>query len=71
MEKFTIGMVLGGLGGALLVANSFKTRTLVKKCQDEIKTRVEEMMDEKIEALENKQNKNAEEQTAPVKESKK
>ncbi len=54
MEKFTIGVLLGGIGGALLVANSFKTRTLVKKCQDEVKNRVEEMMDDKIHALEDK-----------------
>ena len=57
MEKFTIGVVLGGVGGALLVANSFKTRMLVKKCQDEVKSRVDEMMDEKINALEQKSKK--------------
>lgn len=71
MEKFTIGVVLGGLGGALLVANSFKTRMLVKKCQDEVKSRVDEMMDEKINALEQKQSKKAESENATAKESKK
>lgn len=70
MEKFTIGVVLGGLGGALLVANSYKTRMLVKKCQDEVKTRVDEMMDEKINALGQMQNQQNND-TAPAKESKK
>ena len=70
MEKFTIGVLVGGLGGALLVANSFKTRMLVKKCQDEVKNRVGEMMDEKIQALENKVSGSQTAET-PAKESKK
>lgn len=40
--------MLGAVGGALLAANSYKMRTLVKKSQDEIKQRLDEMMDEKI-----------------------
>lgn len=70
MEKFTIGVVLGGLGGALLVANSFKTRMLVKKCQDDVKARVDEMMDEKINALDKKA-KQIDGESATAKDSKK
>ena len=49
MEKmFCVGVVLGALGGALLVANSYKARSLVKKSQAEIMQKVDEMMDEKL-----------------------
>lgn len=48
MEKFTIGLLLGGVGGALLAANSCKMRMLVRKGQEEIKQRLDEMMDEKL-----------------------
>ena len=34
MEKFVTGLLLGMAGGALLVANSKKTRALVKMSQD-------------------------------------
>ena len=37
MEKFTIGLLLGAVGGALLAANSCKMRTLVRKGQEEVK----------------------------------
>lgn len=53
MEKFTIGLLLGGIGGALLAANSCKMRTLVRKGQEEIKQRLDEMMDEKLKEMEN------------------
>ena len=52
MEKFAIGLLLGGVGGALLVANNYKMRTLVKKGQDEVMAKVNEFMDEKIQTLE-------------------
>ena len=52
MEKFAIGLVLGGLGGAILATNNLKMRTLVKKGQDEIKARLDELMDEKIKEME-------------------
>ena len=52
MEKFAIGLLLGGIGGALLVANNYKMRTLVKKGQDEVMTKVDEFMDEKIQSME-------------------
>lgn len=52
MEKFAIGLLLGGVGGALLVANNYKMRTLVKKGQDDVMAKVNEFMDEKIQTLE-------------------
>ena len=49
MEKlFCLGLALGMVGGALIVANSYKARSLVKKSQAEIMQKVEEMMDEKL-----------------------
>ncbi len=53
MEKmFCIGVALGAIGGALLVANSYKARSLVKKSQAEIMQKVDEMMDERLKASE-------------------
>ena len=52
MEKFAIGMILGGIGGALLVANNYKMRTLVKKSQEEVQTKLNELLDEKIKEME-------------------
>lgn len=52
MEKFAIGLLLGAVGGALLAANSCKMRMLVRKGQEEVKQRLDEMMDEKLKALE-------------------
>ncbi len=48
MEKFIIGLALGGLGGALLATNNCKMRALVRKGQEEIKTRLDELLDEKL-----------------------
>lgn len=49
MEKmFCLGVMLGAVGGALLVANSYKMRSLVKKSQAEFMDKVNEMMDEKL-----------------------
>lgn len=62
MEKFTAGLLLGACVGAVVVANSYKMRVLVKKSQDEMKTRLDEMMDEKIEMLENMSAQKSEEQ---------
>ena len=53
MEKFTIGLLIGAVGGALVAANSCKMRTLVRKGQEEIKQRLDEMMDEKIKEIRN------------------
>lgn len=52
MEKFAIGLVIGGLGGALLAANNYKMRTLIKKGQEEVKIKLDKLMDEKIETME-------------------
>ncbi len=71
MEKFAIGLILGGLGGALLAANSCKMRTLVRKSQEEVKARLDEIMDEKIREMETKSSEPSEttvnEQTAAKK----
>ena len=55
MEKmFCLGIMLGMVGGALIVANSYKARTLVKKSQSEVMEKVNEMMDEKLQAMSGK-----------------
>ena len=48
MEKFIGGMVLGAALGALLVANSNKTRLLVKKGQEECMQKIDAYLDEKL-----------------------
>lgn len=48
MEKFAIGMLLGVLGGALITANNYKMRTLIRKGQQEVQEKVDQMLDEKI-----------------------
>ncbi len=49
MEKiFCLGLMMGAVGGALLVANSYKMRSLVKKSQAEFMEKVNGMMDEKL-----------------------
>lgn len=71
MEKFTIGLVLGSLGGALLVANSYKMRMLVKKGQEEAKMKFDELMDERLDEMEkaaNNAKEKAEEKIEEVKE---
>ncbi len=54
MEKFAIGLLLGGVCGALLTANNYKMRTLVKKGQEEVQAKLDELMDEKLHAFEEK-----------------
>ena len=52
MEKmFCLGLMFGAIGGALLVANSYKARSLVKKSQDEFMKKVDDMMDERLKAM--------------------
>jgi ElaB/YqjD/DUF883 family membrane-anchored ribosome-binding protein len=51
VEKFAIGLVIGGLGGAMLVANNYKMRTLIKKGQAEVQAKLDKLMDEKIEEM--------------------
>ena len=49
MEKiFCLGVMLGAVGGALLVANSYKALSIVKKIQAEVMQKVNDMMDEKL-----------------------
>ena len=51
MEKFTIGLTVGALLGAAVVANSQKTRRLFIKSQEDIKSKIDDMIDEKMENL--------------------
>lgn len=52
MEKaFCLGIALGMIGGALIVANNYKARTLVKKSQQEVMEKMDELLDEKLQAL--------------------
>ena len=48
MEKFAIGALLGMLGGALLVSNNYKMRALVKKSQQEVQDKFDEILDKKL-----------------------
>ena len=53
MEKmFCLGLLLGAMGGALVVANSYKARSLVKKSQEELIEKMDEMMDERLKQME-------------------
>ena len=52
MEKFIIGAALGGLAGALLTANNYKMRLLVKKGQEEAQAKLDKIIDEQMEKLE-------------------
>ena len=45
-------LVIGGIGGALLAANNYKMRTLIKKGQEEVQMKLDKLMDEKIKAME-------------------
>lgn len=54
MEKmFCLGVALGMVGGALIVANNYKARSLVKKSQREVIDKVNDMLDERLQAMEN------------------
>lgn len=58
MEKmFCLGLLLGAMGGALVVANSYKARSLVKKSQAELMEKMDEMMDERLRQMESTQEK--------------
>ncbi len=52
MEKFAFGVLVGGMLGALLVANNNKMRTLVKKAQAESQEKLRSFMDEKMDMME-------------------
>ena len=52
MEKFAIGLMLGAVAGALVVTNSCKVRSLVKKSQEEVIEKVNTMIDDRLDSFE-------------------
>lgn len=52
MEKFILGAVIGMAGGALIVANNCKLCNLVKKNQEDLLKKAEQLIDSKLEKLE-------------------
>ena len=52
MEKFAAGLMLGAVAGPLIVTNNCKARMLVKKSQDDVLDKVNEMLDERLDCLE-------------------
>ncbi|MBP5242853.1 MAG: hypothetical protein J6Z36_04090 [Clostridia bacterium] len=55
MEKmFCLGLAFGMVGGALIVANNYKARALVKKGQQEVLDKMDELLDEKLKAAQEK-----------------
>lgn len=48
MEKFIVGLALGTALGALWVANSARTRALVRRGQEDLKSKVDAYIDEKL-----------------------
>ena len=48
MEKFVIGLAIGGVVGAMIVANNQKMRMLVKKAQDEAQEKIDAFVEEKM-----------------------
>ena len=51
MEKFTIGLVVGGMIGAVLVTNNYKMRALVKKGQQEMQEKLDSLMDKTLDGM--------------------
>lgn len=49
MKEFIMGLAVGMAGGALIVANSYKVRQMVKKNQEEFLQKAESYIDEKLE----------------------
>ena len=52
MKTFIIGIAAGTVLGAAIVANSQKSRKLFIKSQDELKNKMEELIDEKLKKFE-------------------
>ena len=46
-EKFYLGMLIGALGGAMVVANSIKARKAIVNGQEQVMERIEEFKDGK------------------------
>ncbi len=70
MEKFVIGLALGGVMGALLASNNYKMRTLVRKGQEEVQAKLDELMDEKLREMDEAAEEKAEEEQAESKKKK-
>lgn len=70
MEKFVVGLLVGGVCGALLTANNYKMRTLVRKGQEEVQAKLDELMDEKIRMFEEKEKSEEKEEKASEAETK-
>ncbi len=51
MEKIIVGMAIGSVLGAILVANNAKTRALVQKGQEEAMAKFESYVDQKLAAM--------------------
>lgn len=52
MEKFALGVMVGGICGALLTANNYKMRAFVRKTQEEVQAKFDQMLEEKTRAME-------------------
>lgn len=46
-KDFAVGLALGMVGGALIIANSYKARKLVKDGQEEIKKKASKLCKQK------------------------
>ena len=64
MEKFIIGALCGGIVGALAVSNNAKMRMLVKKGEDELKEKINGIVDEKLSAMLEKSDASQQEEVA-------
>ena len=51
MEKFALGLLIGGAVGAVITANSYKMRAIIKKRQDELKEKLDSLLDEKLKQM--------------------
>ena len=56
MEKIIVGMAIGSVLGAVLVANNAKTRALVQKGQEEAMAKFESYVDQKLAAMNSSEN---------------
>ena len=70
MEKFAIGIAIGAIVGAAIVANSQKTRQLVVKGQEEIKSKLDTAIDQKLQEFEDDDDEEDEEVDYPKEQSK-
>ena len=59
MEKILVGMAIGSVLGAVLVANNAKTRALVQKGQEEAMAKFECFVDQKLADMSGKDKNNS------------